>query len=89
MADSKKRDRDDSSSDKEEADPKQDVFKKPKTTADKETTEEEEEECIGPLPSEAAKPKKKKGFWNTFNHPLISSIIHSVHFATVAVKLVI
>lgn len=65
MADSKKRDRDDSSSsssDDEGVDPKPDVFKKPKTTADKEITEEEEEECIGPLPSEAAKPKKKKGF---------------------------
>ena len=65
MADSKKREHDDSSSDAEKVDPEPDVFKKPKTIpkdkVDKEATEEEEEEWIGPLPDEAAKPKKKKG----------------------------
>ena len=62
MADTKKRDRDDSSSGEDsEGSPKTEVFKKPKTKENIDAGEEEEEEWIGPLPTEAAKPKKKKG----------------------------
>ncbi|KAK7099694.1 peptidylprolyl isomerase domain and WD repeat-containing protein 1-like isoform X2 [Littorina saxatilis] len=61
MADSRKRDHDDSpSSDEEQSNTTKEEFKKPKSSGDDSKAEIEEEEWVGPLPSEAAKPKKKK-----------------------------